>query len=77
MENIKLCNFHYNTPFEVPNLENSVGRFGAIIATGNNPKQAISETEKAFKKLKLNGFSLNEYNDYSLYNNDFNQSEKC
>jgi biotin carboxylase len=71
LDNIKTCNFHFETPFDVPELNSSVGRFGVIIASGLNKNQAISDTEKAFNMLKINGLHLKEYNSYNIFNEDF------
>lgn len=70
-EGIKECKIHFELPFEVPELTSSVGRFGAIIAVGNNREEAKTRTEEAFNLLRFNGYPLQEYKDYNPFNLDF------
>ncbi|MCF8380983.1 MAG: ATP-grasp domain-containing protein [Bacteroidales bacterium] len=58
---IKHCNFHFQKPFNVPELKSSVGRFGAIIGVGDNNTDAIENANAAFNLLKFNGLPLIDY----------------
>ncbi len=69
--NVKLINFHFSVPFEVPPLRSSVGRFGVIIAVGDSRAEAIRNSEEAFNNIKLNGTNLIEYVNYNENNVDF------
>ena len=70
-DNIRLINFHFEKDFEVPDLNSSVARFGAIIATGKNQKEALAASEQVFETLTINGKHLKEYTNYNPYNKDF------
>tara|TARA_R110002050_G_scaffold109799_1_gene221298 strand:- start:14105 stop:15370 length:1266 start_codon:yes stop_codon:yes gene_type:complete len=70
-DNIKLINFHFTGAFTIPELHSSVGRFGAIIAVGNNRKEAVINSEEVFNQIKINEKSLIEYKNYSEFNVDF------
>ena len=70
-DNIRLINFHFEKNFQVPNLNSSVARFGAIIATGETQKEAIKYSEKVFDSLTINGKHLADYGNYNPYNKDF------
>ena len=70
-ENIQLINFHFENNFIVPDLNSSVARFGAIIATGKTTKDAIKASEKVFNNIKINGEHLIDYSNYSAFNKEF------
>ncbi len=60
-EKVKLCQFHHSLPFSVPELSSSVGRFGVIVAIGDNRKDAIRQTEDQFNQIRINGERLIGY----------------
>jgi biotin carboxylase len=68
---VKLVNFHFDKDFEVPELTSSVARFGAVIAIGNTPEEAVSFTEKVFNEIKIESYSLKEYLNYNPNNKNF------
>ena len=70
-DKIKLINFHFEGDFKVPELQNSVGRFAAIIAIGSTRKEAVQATEKVFEDITINNKHLIEYTNYSDYNINF------
>lgn len=70
-ENVQLINFHFESNFEVPDLKSSVARFGAIITTGKNQKEAIQNTEDAFNQIEINGLKLKGFTNYNPFNKDF------
>jgi biotin carboxylase len=72
---IKLCNFHFEGEFEIPQLKSSVGRFGAIVCVGDSREEVIEKTEDAFKTLRINGTELTEYDNYNPYNTLFNYNK--
>lgn len=69
---VQLINFHFNKDFEVPALNSSVARFGAIITTGETPEAALKNTENVFNALKIEGQPLSEYTNYNPNNKSFN-----
>ena len=70
-DDIRLINFHFDSNFKVPDLNSSVARFGAIIATGNSQKEAIYASEKVFESITISGKHLTDYSNYNPYNKDF------
>ncbi|MBN2165259.1 MAG: ATP-grasp domain-containing protein [Marinilabiliaceae bacterium] len=70
--NYKLCRFHHELPFSVPDLNSSVGRFGVIIAVGNSREEALKTTEEVFNNILVNDINLVEYNCYNKNNTIFN-----
>ncbi len=68
--NVKTC--YLRLPFgkKVPELQNSVGRFGSIIVTGNSKKETLLKTEEIFNNIKVNDIPLEEYSNYNPYNKD-------
>lgn len=70
-ENVNHINFHFDKEFQVPELNSSVGRFAAIIGTGNSRKEAVVATEEVFNRLEIQGTHLSEYKNYSAFNINF------
>ncbi|MCK4921650.1 MAG: ATP-grasp domain-containing protein [Bacteroidales bacterium] len=60
---IKCCNFHFEKPFNVPELNSSVGRFGAIIGVGDSREKVMEKVDGAFKLLEINDLTLVNYRD--------------
>ncbi len=53
MPGIELCYVRLQKGKKVPPLTNSSGRFGAIIAVGNNRDEVVENVNKAFQKIKI------------------------
>lgn len=70
-ENVKLINFHFTKNFQIPLLNSSVARFGAIITVAKNASKALEYSEEVFSKIKINGLGLKEYTNYNPNNKDF------
>lgn len=54
MEGVQACHFHVKIGDIIPSLENSVGRFAAIIAIGDSKTQVLNRLETAKEKIKIN-----------------------
>ena len=67
---VKTCYLRLPVGKKVPELQNSVGRFGSIIVTGNSKKETLLKTEKVFDNIKVNERPLKEYSNYNPYNKD-------
>ncbi len=68
IKGIKKCYVRLGKGSKIPALANSGGRFGAIIAVGEDLQSTLTATEKAFNKIKLNGMDLLRYTNYSPVN---------
>ncbi|MGD9328832.1 MAG: hypothetical protein PVH48_07695, partial [Cyclobacteriaceae bacterium] len=67
---VKTCYLRLPVGKKVPELQNSVGRFGSIIVTGNSKKETLLKTEQIFNNIKVNERPLMEYSNYNPYNKD-------
>jgi biotin carboxylase len=65
---VKMCYLRLPVGKFVPELHNSVGRFGSIIVTGNSKKETLLKTDQIFNNIKVNEKSLKEYANYNAYN---------
>lgn len=64
------CYFRLEPGQEIPKLESSVGRFGAILIVGKSKNETLSLTEKAFNTIKINGKNLISYDNITKYNHN-------
>ncbi len=66
-ESLILLKLHHRLPFKFEKLNNSVGRFGVLICTGDSLDQAVVNTERAFDSLRYNkSHKLINYKKYSF-----------
>jgi biotin carboxylase len=67
---VQACYLNLKEGMAVPRLENSVGRFGAIIVTGSDKGETVRQTEYIFNSIRVNGMKLQEYTNYNIGNRE-------